>query len=297
MPWARASELDRVLACDGSTFLPRSEMRSDRTIEAGDWGTMVHHWSATGEIRPCGGRNTHTARFQDRLDASGVERLTWWPELEGSQHELSVAYEALTGELHVEHFPTKPKEDEWKMSFGPTWVVGTMDYTATLLGSPWVDDLKTGRWPTPVTSAQITFYALCIARWKGSDTVRASITHWPRYPVIGQPSREARVLEFNDLEDFAELLETRVRRGRGPLTTGDQCRFCPSRAFCSAYLAIEALKDNAYQDRNPQEGKLLDPQHLLHRRPPDQGPGAGDVRGERQDDQAPQVDVPGRDPE
>lgn len=236
MPWCRASSLDRVLECDGSLYLPVSELRSPSTIESAEWGTYVHEYMQHGVVPPApAGRPQYPARLQDRLDAAG-DVLAMWPR-DGARFEVSVAYHVLTGAVESAELPGKEEQDAWKNAHDHHWVVGTMDYLGCLFGRPWVDDLKTGRFPPLPTSAQTVFYALCADRLAGTppDGVYVSITHWPRYPVAGRPERVGTTLSWDDLEDFADLLEQRWEASPRPLTPGEWCRYCPSRANCPAF--------------------------------------------------------------
>lgn len=236
MPFCRASSLDRVLACDGSLYLPTAELRSPSTIEAAEWGTYVHSYVQLGVVPPAPpGRGQYPARLRDRIESVG-DVLALWPR-EGARFEQSVAYHVQTGEVRTASLASKEEQDAWKNSHDHHWVVGTMDYLGSLLGRPWVDDLKTGRYPSLPTSAQTVFYSLCADRLAGTppDGVYTSITHWPRYPVGGKPERVGIVLEWDDLEDFADLLEQTWEKSQArikPLTPGEWCRYCPSRGNC-----------------------------------------------------------------
>jgi hypothetical protein len=227
VPLARASQLDRLLACPGSGYLPQIDLRGARAHEAAAWGTMCHRWVETGEIGHPG--------LQKKLDASGASRDALWP---GGSHEVALAYNVLTGEARSFQGDGK---DEWKAAFDNEWVVGTLDYVDEVFGEPWVDDLKTGRRVTwEAYEAQQTFYALAWSKANYGDRrrTRSTLTHWPRYPLGGLPFRFGKVIEAEELEHFeARLREMRAAiLSQGPRVVGPQCTYCPSRTNCNTYL-------------------------------------------------------------
>ena len=232
--------MDRILACDGSLYLPTAELRSPATRESADWGTYVHEYVRTRVVPPADKDHpTYPDRLRDRLDAAG-DVLALWPV--GGRNEVSFAYAIDTGEVISAELPTKKEEDAWKEAYDSRYVTGTADYLGSLLGRPWVDDLKTGRFPPSPSSAQTVFYALCAARLAGStEGAYVTITHWPRYPVGCRPERVGRVLTPEDLDDFADLLEQRWRASPRALNPGEHCRFCPSRTNCPVFPGLEYL--------------------------------------------------------
>lgn len=252
MPWTRASELDRTLHCVGSLVLPRTEVKSERALEAADWGTMGHRWKATGEVRVEPGRTNHEKLFRERLERTALDRSVLWPE--GGEHEVAVAINCVTGE--VERFPgsamVDPEAaDAWKAAHDDRWVTGTLDYRHTIMGEPWVDDYKSGAWPVPVETFQLDGYGYADWVLAGRpEQSRVSITQWPRYPKDGLPWRVGRVITASEHQDFLnnlglarELYLTMAGvslscQGNIPidlLTPGEWCRFCPSRGECPAY--------------------------------------------------------------
>lgn len=249
MPWTRASELDRVLECQGALFLPHGE-RSERAQESAAWGTMVHHWKATGDILAVPGYEKHADQFRLRPKPS---REALWP-LDG-RHEVSVAIDCLGKGVALYDGCGAQTHDEWKAARPHSWVTGTLDYYGELFGIPWVDDLKTGRFcPDPSQSAQFLFYGLAVYRLYPDppDHLSLTVTHWPRYPKARPPQRKQALVTAEDLDLFEKGLrdayEKHLALGGGrqwsgsvsglklekSLTTGDHCLYCPSKGACPA---------------------------------------------------------------
>jgi hypothetical protein len=245
MPWARASELDRVLVCPGSLVLPRVDVPSPKRDEAAAWGTMVHHWKATGLVEAVPGYPRHPGTFKKRLVAVDPKREELWPA--PGDHELGVAVSALHHSVgSVQGTPTTV--DAWKAVQPDDRVTGTLDYHGLILGNPWVDDLKTGVWLPSPRSAQLWLYGLAVFRLHlgAPDFITTSITHWPRYPATGAPERHWGKITRHELERFERVLKRKYQQllelrskwvdfgptdfDSTPLKPGqDQCRFCPSK--------------------------------------------------------------------
>lgn len=243
MPFARASELDRLLACPGSIVLPRMDNRSERAKEAADFGTMVHRWKETGNVPA--GRPGLT--LKKKIKESGVDRNALWAE---GLHEVPVALNVVTGEPRALVVPVSTeKKDAWKAAHGPEWVTGTADYVGMLLDLPWVDDLKTGRKVDYIDYRyQQGFYSLVwtLFQMKELAPCRSTITHWPKYPIPDPPTRFGTVLEPDFFADFQHKLRTlyndslRLRKLQedgmdvvSRLTDGAQCIYCPSKLSCT----------------------------------------------------------------
>ena len=258
MGWTRASSIERALACIGSTVLePGPDHRSASTLEAAAWGTMVHHWKATGEIRsPGDGYEGLCKLLLKRLRAAWGDPDGWeaararlWP---GGVHELSVAvYTGHVPQVWSNDCIAEESQDQkkWTDQWSDAWVTGNLDYLGDLLGDPWVDDLKTGRHPPDPHDPQLAFYAL--AAWLLKDKperVVTSITHWPRSPVGGHPERYWGEFTSSDLDFFHRRLIMKGREREGlrlyvldggtpseiDLTTGSHCKYCPARINCPA---------------------------------------------------------------
>lgn len=244
MAWTRASSLPISLACPGSTVLPVQELRSPSTVEAGEWGTMVHTWKATGRVQPSKAYPQHARLFTKKLktvwgtiEDSEKARLTLWPD--DGQHELSIAYNCNDGSFAWSDTSTP---DEWKGKFGNEWITGTMDYLGDVLGVPWTSDLKTGRFPPDAEGPQNMFYAA--GTWLLKDrppSVIASIDWWARYPVYNLPKRFDAEPDSESLDKFLWECQNsyrihgraRVADDKTPfLVTGSQCTWCPSRRIC-----------------------------------------------------------------
>lgn len=236
MPWSRASELERAILCPGSAHLPRTPDTRDKT--AATWGTNVHAWKETGEWWE---NSLVTRRRQAALDAADLTRASLWPGLTG--HEVSLALN--TSDKEVLTFAGHPEiRDSWKKGFDYAWLTGTADYIGDVLGTPWIDDLKTGKEvpEDPWELWQLKFYATCVILLNPDATeVLTSITHWPRYPADDPPRRiwsrpipRAEVLgttlaELEQGRRNVEASKTRLQVYPGP-----QCTYCPAVAGCPA---------------------------------------------------------------
>lgn len=242
-PWARASSLDRVLECPASAVLAIGEdTKSDAVKEAADWGTAVHYFKQHGRLpRNLLGIERHRQRLSERC--AYLNRSALWPI--GGTHEVTVAYDVVTGKVEVYEGPLDGA-DAWKESRGEACVTGTMDYLGDLLGTLWVDDLKTGRWPHEPDEPQTVFYSL--AAWTANNKpptgATATITTFPRYPGTSLPVRS----RYHDLTPVAlttfagvltlkhdEIRALRVRRSRivaPDVTLGTHCAFCPAKTTC-----------------------------------------------------------------
>lgn len=248
VPFARASSLDRLLACPGGELLAAlsnsSDVKSAAALESADWGTMVHHWKATGEIIQVGDRENHPRLFRKKLDQGGVRREDWWPG--DAEHEIGLAVDPFSRYAENREGNREALE-AWKAGFDDRWCTGTGDGCWWMFDTLCVDDLKTGKnvkFEDHVE--QLRFYALGTARvmdYRGP--VHATITWWPRYPVLSQPQRFGRVIEQDELRWFEKRLSQLrdatqwARNGkidiRDYLKPGEkQCTWCPARQKCKA---------------------------------------------------------------
>jgi hypothetical protein len=243
--FARASSLDRLLNCYGGEILETEELRTESTFIAADWGSMVHDWKETGEVKAFNGRTNLVPLFKKKLDVTGVRREQWWPTT--MIHELAMAIKP--GEAYAQLLDGGKEEKEaWKAAFDFQWGTGTLDGYDWMFDVLWIDDLKTGRFVTEEDYIeQRRFYALGLSRLLGyRGPVNVTLTHWPRYPVPSLPSRFGRVVEADELDDFEKRLRklrddiSRAREDRGSLVLNpgeSQCGFCPSRKRCE--VAVE----------------------------------------------------------
>lgn len=245
MPFARASELDRLFACAGSLLLPRVYVPPG---DAAKWGTLVHSWLETNEVPR---QEPQRTALRKRLKLSGIDldRELWWPA--GGEHEITYGLNLVTGvatraPVQARLAPgdtQKAAAARWKEALGDEWVTGTLDYAMELLDRPWVDDLKTGRYAHwKDHAAQQTFYCVVYSLEKYGELrqSRSTLTHWPKYPSAGRPTRKGVMLSVDTLRDFVisltqlrkTVLDLRGAGGQVELSAGDQCRYCPSRSFC-----------------------------------------------------------------
>lgn len=245
----RASSLPLLTKCPGSAFLPQDDApKSEEAQKGADWGTMVHTWKETGDVR--GPDRRTESSFKSAISKSGIDRLALWPD--GGRHEVALAIRVDgTREVRASHDKV----------FGVLgWITGTGDFTYWLYdGELWIDDLKTGkvypdengqnRFPQDPASAQLKCYALAIARLLGyTGVVHISVTHWPRLPVEFRhrpPERLWATFTTEELDDFYTELEQLFRdvRDAAVLRPGAHCRFCPSRLYC---LVAEPIPESKW---------------------------------------------------
>lgn len=253
MPLCRASELPRLLVCAGSGWLPRvlDTLVSESRLESRAWGNYVHKWVETGEVVNPLATDKYADLLLRKLQQSGTVHGEWWPP---GQNEIAVAYNVETGQSKaytsfVEQFGASPHmtADEWKASFGDEWITGTADYYGEIMDEPWLDDLKTGRLVTfEDYKAQQLFYAAvlgCLEYGRPVET-RSTLTHWPKYPIAGRPSRFGETFSAQEQTEFLfDLKALRyhiLARDESVLNpTEKHCRFCPSRQSCRAAYTIE----------------------------------------------------------
>lgn len=246
MPLCRASELDRLLACNGSLLLPRELSPPGLAAE---WGSMAHRWMETGEYddTPAG------KLLRKKVETSGVERHKVWPAT--GKFEVALSYNVENGKAAWYIPPAgmpieqqRKERDAWKSVFDDEWIVGTADYLGELLDNPWVDDLKTGRnahWGDFRYQQFLYGIAYTSVVYKDLQPVRSTITHWPRYPVARLPNRMGTVIEPDQFKEFAaklRQLRKEVKAGKIKLNVGNHCYFCPSKNNCTEY-SLEKIYD------------------------------------------------------
>jgi hypothetical protein len=179
----RGSDSDRALICPASLVLPRSRIKSQKTVDAADYGTAAHHWVETGEIVD--------DVVLKKVTLSGIRRHEWWPR-EG-KHEVAFALHLFTLELRKYDGP-REGADAWKRQFDDKmeWLTGTVDYIHTYRGRPWTDDFKSGKWPVDYRTKQVASYQLVSWVDEGCPTkplYYRSITQWPQSPLDALPTR------------------------------------------------------------------------------------------------------------
>lgn len=235
-PVFRCSELDRLMECPGSGWLPRKE---DYTGFSAAWGNVVHDWLETGLVPDTGDGKL----LQKRIEKSGTDRNVLWP---GGEHEAALAYNLVSDK--VVRYPTPPlppgisRKDHikaWKLSFDTEWMTGSLDFAGELMDSWWVDDLKTGRdvhWGD--YQWQQTAYAIMWSTHKHGGLVdgRSTVTHWPRYPVARPPNRMGALLTTEQLtislDKLKKLRHKVLEADNKLLVTGSKCLYCPSAPHC-----------------------------------------------------------------
>lgn len=206
---------------------------------------MVHHWKETGESDPTWASERDIVLLEKKLLATGMDRYrcTWmfWPPEQG-RHEVSFAIELFTLEFH-EYTGSRGGADQWKRGFDVRrWLTGTIDWLGWRHSPeyPWVDDLKTGRWPVHPDSKQLLSYLLypwvrvrCPNDWRAV----ASITQWPKYPISMMPRRTERntLVSQVDMIEHLDDLRWSLTHPNEVVPSEDGCRFCDSRPVCPAH--------------------------------------------------------------
>ena len=230
------------MECPGSLILPRTEVKSERAVEAAGWGTRCHFWKETGEF----GAGRDALTLKKKVEKSGVNRGHLWAE---GLHEVPLAYNVETREARALVVPVSFEEKvAWKAAWGEEWITGTADYVGFILEGPWVDDLKTGRRVEYLDHRyQQAFYVLAwgLSQLRELRPSRSTLTHWPKYPLPRAPDRFGTVLEPEFLVDFQDKLGklyTQYKRLKekgnsgmditGHLQDGGHCVYCPSKPSC-----------------------------------------------------------------
>src|SRR5690606_5465858 len=137
-----------------------------------------------------------------------IDREEWWPPSQG-RHEVTCALHLKERRIEV-YRGAREGSDAWKAQFGPEWLTGTVDWVGRIDGLPWIDDLKTGRWPVEPTTKQLLSYGLfdyAIDGWRPSYQAARSITQWQKYPIHGHPVRKwGPLMTALDLEEHLDDL-------------------------------------------------------------------------------------------
>ena len=244
MPWARASALDRHMACPASSHLPRLDrgvwalgylqtgelVAPPGPIElkdttAADWGTAMHS-----------AKSNDATASDPWLTLMDPFRDAMWPTALGV-HEQAVAYDCRTREVKLG--PVNLPVDQmnaWKAAQSDDSVVGTADWWGALpTGEPWIDDLKTG-WRTPeVLTPQMLFYAMCHRLEAKANSCRVSITHFPR--AASEPTREglwrqAGPVTLDNFQDELHHAWVRAVGFNASAKPGPHCHYCASALVC-----------------------------------------------------------------
>jgi hypothetical protein len=232
--WTRASELDRVLYCVGSSTVPVTRVVSESTKRAGLWGTFVHYWKETGTLLDTSEfYDSFKKTFDKKWEIIGSDELReeLWPS--SGCHEVSYSFNCETESVGRYD---EPGADKWKQSHSSEWVCGTCDYEGEMEGLLWLDDLKTGALYTtpPDKCLQLYYYSLCASLYKYGEErdVVASITRWPKSPLSVLPDRKFGFIPAKRLVKFKKLLVSAYEvwldgYDVNSFNPGDQCVFCP----------------------------------------------------------------------
>ena len=205
---------------------------------------MAHHWAATGEVLD----HPYARLLEKHIDECGIDRLALWPA-EGRVKPFAFAIRATPLDIQVtEEQPFAP----WKASWDQDWMTGDLDYAQVIGPVGWVDDMKTGR-PEDPDCDQVASY--CTGLWLSHDcglnTVRRSVTHWPRPNLYAKNPRAFKPpvrywgtdMSDADLRDFVHrLIDGQLSHAalldcdnpENYANPGDWCTWCPARTFCPA---------------------------------------------------------------
>ncbi len=204
---------------------------------------MIHHWKETGEWLE---DTQPTRRRRAALEAGGVSREDLWPST--GLHEVAFALHTPSGTVERCDLPTREEKDAWKQAHDDEWITGTCDYLGSLMGEPWVDDLKTGTYglsENPWDLRQMRFYAVCAGLLSAHSTAtHVSLTMWPRYPADGVPrqiwaepaTREQLMGELAALEQARQNAVMSRALSTPVADPGAHCDFCKSKPACPAWV-------------------------------------------------------------
>lgn len=233
--WTTASRLDRGALCPASTVLPETKSESGKGAQ---WGTAAHEFMETGQI-PKGPETPAwvTKGLADKVICSGFDRAKWYPP---GAHEVQ-AY--LDGPNFEDVSIVPGGHDDWPERESSIRV--KIDYVGVHEGKPWVEDLKTGRFPVPPSALQVAAAALLVAQLVGSKAAYGTVLHWPRYPKAAPPVRSKFYLyDEAALEATREqllLARARALQPNPPAIPGEeQCRWCNCLAACPAGQEFKA---------------------------------------------------------
>jgi hypothetical protein len=254
--WATASKMDRAVLCPASTVIPEVESEPGNSAI---WGSA---WHQVVELGALGEREC-----RDKVTGAVVK--VEWPRwvVKGVSDKLANLPRAL-GDIRGEFWPGNGTHETKGLIDGDEFEVASLlvdggpypiregsirakvDYIGEKLGEPWVDDLKTGREPTPADSLQIGVAALIVAQVTGAQGVWGSVTHWPRYPKSNEPEREWQYYDAEALSNVRKVLKVIRGDALSPFPTinpardewGEpvgQCKWCGSRPNCPAWKGQE----------------------------------------------------------
>lgn len=244
----RASSSDTAAVCPHSLVAPALLTRRIASKDATTYGHLVHYWKEVGpdtsNVLPYGKDwSVQDVELLERklmtIGFTAADHAALWPL--GGIHERTFALDLTADPPTMRWYDDEHPQctaDEWKASFPTEFLTGTLDYVGIKDGLPWVDDLKTGRWPVdPAKSRQLRSYALAV--WVGMGCpgdfrCKVSITQWPKYPLDGRPWRTYHVLDAMDLEEHLEDLRYAVTHPDVAIP-GDWCTFCDAREPIPGY--------------------------------------------------------------
>lgn len=235
----RASESDRGLLCPASLVRKKTGKRSEKADGSAEWGTFIHHWKETGEIK---GSKSASRTLNKKLLASGIDRAQLWPAISGSYgHETTFSINIETLQLRIwTPKGSKYPRDYWKHRHPRNrYITGSIDWLSKRSrdGLPWVDDLKTGTWPVNAKySKQLRTYALVPWLLSGCKTaVWVSITQWPKYRLDCKPKRNWYLIKSAELKKHLEKIKWAIKNTHRAIPSVEACRFCLCKPECKEY--------------------------------------------------------------
>ena len=231
--WTTASRLDRGALCPASTVLPEAKSELGKSAI---WGNGAHAYIETGEI-PKDAPDWVRKGLADKIMCSGFVREEWYPP----------------GAHEVQGYLDGPNLDEVSIVPGghKDWperessIRVKIDYTGEHNGAPWVEDLKTGRYPIEPSALQVAAAALLVAQLVGSKVAYGTVLHWPRYKKSDLPRRSKfHLFDQDGLEATRErlLMLRAVALGPNPaaIPGEEQCRWCSCLPNCPEGLEYKA---------------------------------------------------------
>lgn len=249
MAWARVSQLDRIIQCVGSAHLyntipaTRLARKSENSLNAAEYGTLVHYWKQHGIIPEPGTKRDEeslarytSARktFQKKLnylETRGITREMVW---NGGWHEVSIAYNCIDGRVGI---AWEGNADKFKAAHPEPWYTGTADWVDFQGTTLHVNDLKTGAMfdSEPDEMAQMYGYIMPLVKYFRPEKIITSVTTWPKYPIENEPERTEGEISLTQIYKFEDLIKRKYNTYITKPDTyrlGEACTFCPVIGNC-----------------------------------------------------------------
>lgn len=251
-----ATELPRILACNGSILLGGQKPPSNDDPTARDEG-IAAHWlieqAYNGRTVEIGTKAPNGITITHAIAASVVDF---------TQHILSRKFRQ-NSRHGFEYDCILSSSDEWRISCRPDF----WSFTESILE---IDDFKHGfRIVEPQDNWTMIAYALALENELTAAGIYVSNIvlriHQPRVPHPAGTVREWR-LTADELRNFYEYLDHTLRNLSNTLNTGPQCDKCPNVTICPAVrtasfnavdVSLTAHSENMQDDTIGKELEIL----------------------------------------